>query len=149
MENKGGGKKVGEHFVLSIFKTLGSTYKLWQQWDIQVPRWKNYSQGSFLILIMISDSSEWLKSRLLDTNLESVSVQKCSLPRVRPAPSEIKLMILGAGRTNSCLVNFETESKKVKLKTPTQLGDHRMEKEKQAKKNEEGLGDLDTNFNQE
>lgn len=47
LENKGGGKKVGEHFVLSIFKTLGSTYKLWQQWDIEVPRWKNYSQGTF------------------------------------------------------------------------------------------------------
>lgn len=81
-----------------------------------------------MILIMISDLSEWLKSKLLDTNLESV--QKCSLPRVRPAPSEIKLMVLGAGRTNSCLLNSVTESKKVKLKTLTQLGDHRMEKEK-------------------
>lgn len=73
LENKGGGKKAGEHFVPSIFKTLGSTYKLWQQWDIEVPRWKNDSQGSFLMLIMVSDSSEWLKTRPLDTNLESVS----------------------------------------------------------------------------
>lgn len=59
LENKGGGKKVGEHFVLSIFKTLGSTYKLWQQWDIQVPRWKNDSQGSFLILRFLIQVNGW------------------------------------------------------------------------------------------
>jgi len=73
LENKGGGKKAGEHFVLSIFKGLGNTYKLWQQWDIEIPIWKNDSQVIFLILIMISDSSEWLKTRPLDTNLKSVS----------------------------------------------------------------------------
>lgn len=104
-------------------------------WDLQVPRWKKDSQGSFLILVRISDSSECLKTRLLDTNPESVSVQKCSLPRVRPVPSEIKMMILEAGKTYFCLLNPVAESKKVKLKTTIHLGHHRMEKEKQAKKN--------------
>lgn len=89
---------------------------------------------------MISDSSEWLKTRLLDTNLKSVSVQKCSIPRTSPAPSEIKLMILGVGRTYFCLLNSVAVSKTVKLKTLTHLGDHRMEKEKQAKKNLRRIG---------
>lgn len=104
-------------------------------WDLQVPRWKKDSQGSFVISVRISDSSECLKIGLLDIKPESVSVRKCSLPRVRPVPSEIKMMILEAGRTYFCLLNPVAESKKVKLKTTIHLGDHRMRKEKQAQKN--------------
>lgn len=47
---------------------------------VEVPRQTNDSKGSFLILVKVSDSSEWLKTRPLDTNLEyaSYSSRPCS-----------------------------------------------------------------------